>query len=61
MADGDSQFKLRLPGELHALITDTAREKKRSINAEVVTRLEQSFVESSAETSVAQAVVEQDN
>lgn len=43
MADNDPQMKLRLPPELKALIEETARKNKRSMNAEIVDRLEISF------------------
>ena len=60
MAIDDAQFKLRLSGSLHARLTNTAHDNKRSINAEIVTRLEQSFVERSADISVAESVAELD-
>lgn len=39
----DIQFKLRLPGELHARLDADARENGRSVTAEIVARLERSF------------------
>ncbi|KFL28189.1 hypothetical protein JP74_02995 [Devosia sp. 17-2-E-8] len=38
----DPQFKLRLPPELKASLEDAARRNNRSINAEIVNRLEAS-------------------
>lgn len=43
MSREDPQFKLRLPPELKARIDQAATENHRSINAEIVARLEQSF------------------
>lgn len=39
----DVQFNLRIPAELKAKIEDAARTNNRSINAEAMNRLEQSF------------------
>lgn len=39
----DSQIKLRLPTELKQKIEAEAQDSKRSMNAEVVARLENSF------------------
>jgi len=38
----DSQFKLRLPADLREQIESAAQESKRSLNAEIVARLEES-------------------
>lgn len=43
MSRDDPQFKLRLPPELRDRIEQAAKESKRSINAEIVSRLELSF------------------
>lgn len=40
----DPQFKLRLPAELKEQIEQAAEENNRSMNAEIVARLESSFV-----------------
>jgi hypothetical protein len=39
MADDDAQFKLRLPAELKERIESVARANNRSINAEILSRL----------------------
>lgn len=39
----DPQYKLRWSEDLRNKITDAAKENNRSINAEITTRLEQSF------------------
>lgn len=39
----DVQFNLRIPAELKAKIEDAAKTNNRSINAEAMNRLEQSF------------------
>ncbi|EXE14535.1 arc-like DNA binding domain protein [Acinetobacter sp. 983759] len=43
MARTDPQFNLRVPQELKQQVEDAAKESGRSINAEAVFRLEQSF------------------
>lgn len=43
MKQEDPQFKLRLPSELKQRIDVAAKENQRSIGAEIVQRLEQSF------------------
>jgi uncharacterized protein (DUF1778 family) len=45
MAREDRQLKLRLTDEMKALVTEAARANGRSVNAEIVHRLEQSFAE----------------
>lgn len=45
MAREDPQMKLRLPIELKALVEEAAMEAGRSINAEIVHRLANSFAE----------------
>ena len=42
MSREDSQFKLRLPASLREQIEQAAKESKRSLNAEIVARLENS-------------------
>lgn len=42
MSREDSQFKLRLPAKLREQIEQAAKESKRSLNAEIVARLENS-------------------
>lgn len=56
MSREDPQLKIRLPLELKEKITESAAEYGRSINSEVVARLEQSF-----ELSERQAVIEQNH
>jgi len=43
MAHRDHQLKLRLPAELKARIMESANREGRSVNAEVVRRLAESF------------------
>lgn len=45
MSREDPQFKLRLPQELRDRIEQAAKESKRSLNAEIVARLELSFAQ----------------
>lgn len=45
MARTDPQFNLRVPQELKQLVEDAAKKSGRSINAEAVFRLEQSFTQ----------------
>lgn len=45
MSRTDSQFKLRVPPELRAKIEQSASAARRSMNAEVVIRLEASFAQ----------------
>ena len=45
MSREDPQLKIRLPLELKEKITESAAEYGRSINSEVVARLEESFTE----------------
>ncbi|MGP5356483.1 Arc family DNA-binding protein [Pseudomonas helleri] len=44
MSREDSQFKLRMPSELREAIENAAKEARRSLNAEIVARLEMSVV-----------------
>ena len=46
MSRDDSQFKLRLPADLREHIELAAQESKRSLNAEIVARLEESHFRS---------------
>ena len=39
----NAQYNLRLPDDLKQKIADSAKELKRSMNADIVARLEQSF------------------
>lgn len=43
MARNDPEFRLRLPEGLKTKIEEMAKSSQRSINAEIVARLEQSF------------------
>lgn len=45
MSRTDAQFKLRLPAELRAQLEQAAMESRRSLNAEMVIRLEASFAQ----------------
>ncbi len=43
MARTDPQANLRIPAELKARLEDAARDARRSLNAEIVARLQESF------------------
>lgn len=43
MSREDPQFKLRMPPELKARIEQAAKESRRSLNAEIVARLEETL------------------
>lgn len=45
------QFKLRMPPALRALVEQTAKQANRSLNAEIVTRLQASFAQATPEVS----------
>lgn len=45
MSREDSQFKLRMPADLRERIEESAKEAKRSLNAEIVARLEGSLMD----------------
>lgn len=44
MARDDPHFRLRIPEDLKRRVTEAADSNKRSINAEIIARLEHSFV-----------------
>ena len=41
----DAQFKLRMPAALRAQVEQAAKEARRSLNAEIILRLEASFAQ----------------
>lgn len=43
MSRTDPQFKLRMPAALRAQVDQSAKAARRSLNAEIVIRLESSF------------------
>lgn len=43
MSREDSQFKLRMPAELREAVEESARTSNRSLNAEIIARLERSI------------------
>lgn len=47
MSREDSQFKLRMPADLRETIENAAKEANRSLNAEIVSRLELSAIKES--------------
>ncbi|WP_079202653.1 Arc family DNA-binding protein [Pseudomonas sp. CC6-YY-74] len=51
MSRTDPQFKLRMPTELHAQLEQIAKEARRSLNAEIVLRLEATFAQAKQEVS----------
>lgn len=56
MSREDPQFKLRMPPQLRAQAEQAARVSGRSLNAEIVARLESSFLGESASESLIPAV-----
>ncbi|MBD1590179.1 Arc family DNA-binding protein [Pseudomonas typographi] len=55
MSREDSQFKLRMPPELREKIEESAKLAKRSLNAEIVARLEESQFRTGKPTELPQA------
>jgi len=51
MSRTDPQFKLRMPASLRAQVEQAAKNARRSLNAEIVLRLEASFAQSTREVS----------
>lgn len=51
MSRTDPQFKLRMSAALRAQVEQAAKEARRSLNAEIVLRLEASFAQSTREVS----------
>lgn len=51
MSRTDAQFKLRMPSALRAQVEQAAKEARRSLNAEIVLRLEASFAQVKQEVS----------
>lgn len=51
MSRTDPQFKLRMPPELLVQVEQTAKQANRSLNAEIVTRLQASFAQATPEVS----------
>lgn len=45
MSRTDAQFKLRMPAALRAQVEQAAKDARRSLNAEIILRLEASFAE----------------
>jgi hypothetical protein len=45
MSRTDAQFKLRMPPALRAQVEQAAQKARRSLNAEIVLRLEASFAQ----------------
>jgi hypothetical protein len=45
MSRTDQQFKLRMPAALRAQVEQAAKEARRSLNAEIILRLETSFAQ----------------
>lgn len=52
MARRDPQFNVRIPAELKQAIEEAAKENNRSINSEIVYRLQQSFASKDNESNV---------
>lgn len=51
MSRTDSQFKLRMPAALRAQVEQSAWAARRSLNAEIVIRLEASFTQVAPSTN----------
>lgn len=51
MSRTDPQFKLRMPEALRAQVEQAAKEARRSLNAEIILRLQASFAQSMREVS----------
>ena len=51
MSRTDPQFKLRMPPALRAQVEQTAKQANRSLNAEIITRLQASFAQGTPEVS----------
>lgn len=45
MSRAEQQFKLRMPPELRTQVEQAAKEARRSLNAEIVLRLEATFTQ----------------
>ena len=52
MSRADQQFKLRMPGALRAQVEHAAKDARRSLNAEIVIRLEASFAQETPKQGV---------
>lgn len=48
----DSQFKLRMPAAIRAKVEQAAKDSRRSLNAEIVVRLEASFAQEATKPEV---------
>lgn len=57
MAADDPKFIVRMPSDLKARVVEAARANGRSINAEIVYRLEQSVAPTENALTAAQAVI----
>ena len=51
MSRTDAQFKLRIPAALRAQVEQAAKQARRSLNAEIILRLEASFAQVKQEVS----------
>lgn len=51
MSRTDQQFKLRMPPALRAQVEQAAEQANRSLNAEIVTRLQASFAQAKRKVS----------
>ncbi len=58
MSREDAQMKIRLPADLRDQIVAAAEGAKRSLNAEIVARLEQTFAANDVEIELSARVVE---
>ncbi|WP_408906639.1 Arc family DNA-binding protein [Roseomonas sp. CAU 1739] len=56
MAREDPKFMLRLPGDMRDRITEAAKANNRSMNAEIVARLDRSFLTKSPGQSMGSAL-----
>lgn len=51
MSRADPQFKLRMPAALRGQVEQSAKAARRSLNAEIVIRLESSFAQVAPSTN----------
>lgn len=56
MTRDDPQMKLRLSPELKERLQESAKAGKRTLNAEITLRLEKSFADDGAESSIAKSL-----
>lgn len=58
MGSEDAELKIRIATELKRRVQESAKQNKRSMNAEIIYRLEKSFVEAGADVAPLTAIRE---